>query len=181
MKVMIKTILFCVVSFLIITWFSQPQIDKSVAFTEDTVIVTPSRITQTSPPCLQMFYNIEKFSKKYQIPRNYAFGIAYAETRYGGPFHWTYKHSQESFAGAIGPMQIMPSTADLMWPGKNISRKRLMQDIAFNVETSMKLLQKLHNKYGDWKTVFGAYNTGRPCVNGYAIMVYNYKPKFQEQ
>jgi hypothetical protein len=39
----------------------------------------------------------------------------------------------------------------------------------------MKVLRKLYNKYGDWKTVFGCYNTGRPCVNGYAVRVYNHQ------
>ena len=29
--------------------------------------------------------------------------------------------------------------------------------------------------YKDWKVAFGAYNTGRPVVNQYALDVYNYK------
>jgi len=52
---------------------------------------------------------------------------------------------------------------------------KLKGDIAYNVMTSMKLLRTLYDKYGDWKTVFGAYNTGRPMVNQYALDVYNYK------
>jgi len=66
-----------------------------------------------------------------------------------------------------------------MWPGKKISKKKLMNNIEFNVETSMKLLNKLYEKHNDWKLVFGCYNTGKPCVNGYAIKVYEYKLNFQ--
>ena len=50
------------------------------------------------------------------------------------------------------------------------------KDIKYNVYTSMKLLRILFDKNGDWKTVFGEYNTGRPCINGYSHKVYNYKP-----
>ena len=38
------------------------------------------------------------------------------------------------------------------------------------------MLKKLKRIHGDWKLAFGAYNTGRPCVNGYAEKVYNYTP-----
>lgn len=137
-------------------------------------------IDTQSPPCLQMYYAIEKYAKQYEIPLDYAYGIAYYETRYTGPFQWKYKHSQKSYAGAVGPMQIMPSTADMMWPEKDkINTAFLMNNINFNVETSMKLLKRLHGKYNDWSTVFGCYNTGRPCVNEYAKNVYNYKPNFK--
>jgi hypothetical protein len=39
-------------------------------------------------------------------------------------------------------------------------------------------LRRLKNKYGDWKVVFGCYNTGRPIVNDYAHKVYNYDPQW---
>jgi soluble lytic murein transglycosylase-like protein len=130
------------------------------------------------PPCLQMYFCIEKYAEMYKIPKKYAYGIAFAETRYEGPFHWKYTQKRTSTAGALGPMQIMPSTARMMWPDSSITNNKLMTDIEFNVHTSMKLLRKLHNRYGDWKVVFGAYNTGRPCINGYAQNVYSHKPKF---
>jgi hypothetical protein len=132
-------------------------------------------INSQSPPCLQMYYYIEKYSEQYGIPRNYAFGIAFKETRYEGPFHWKYNPGQESYVGAVGPMQIMPATANMMWKGKTIKKQILKNDIGFNVETSMKLLRHLYDRYGNWQIVFGAYNTGRPMVNQYALDVYNYK------
>jgi len=133
-----------------------------------------SPVKSTDPPCLQMYFYIEKYADSCNIPRQYAYGIAFAETRYNGPFHWRYNHAQTSYVGAEGPMQIMLPTAH----GNNddkVSRERLRTDIKYNVRTSMKLLRKLHNKYKNWKIVFGCYNTGRPCINGYAENVYNHK------
>lgn len=136
------------------------------------------KVSIQDPPCLQMYFNIEKYAEMYNIPKDYAYGIAFVETRYEGPFHWKYNQKQISIAGALGPMQIMPSTAELTWPDSTISNNRLMTDIEFNVHTSMKILRSLYNRYRDWKLVFGAYNTGSPCVNEYAQTVYSYNPKF---
>jgi soluble lytic murein transglycosylase-like protein len=135
-------------------------------------------IDQTSPPCLQMYYLIDKYAEQYDIPRKYAYGIAYCETRYTNPFQWNYNHKQTSYAGAVGPMQVMMPTARMMWPKRKFTKADLKDNIQFNVETSMKLLRYLHNRYGNWKLVFGAYNTGRPMVNQYALNVYNYNLKF---
>ena len=129
-----------------------------------------------APTPIKMFNSIENYSKKYDVPLKYALGVAYVETRYSGPFHWSYNPCQKSPSGALGPMQIMPSTANSIWD-KSISRSDLASDIDLNVETSMKVLRKLHNKYGDWKLVFGCYNTGKPCVNEYANRVYNFNPQ----
>lgn len=142
---------------------------------EEEKIRHTNKIDYTSPPCLQMFYFIEKYSEKYQIPKNFAYGIAWKETRYQGPFHWDYHPAQESFAGAVGPMQVMPSTAVLVWE-KNITKQQLKNDIELNVETSMKLLRHLYDTYNNWKIAFGAYNTGRPLINEYALDVYSYDP-----
>jgi hypothetical protein len=135
-------------------------------------------VDENTPPCLQMHYYIQKYAKEYNVPLPYAYGIANCETAYKGPFHWKYNPAQTSCVGAVGPMQVMPSTAEWVWK-KDVSTKQLREDVRFNVETSMKYLQYLHGIYKDWKTVFGCYNTGRPCVNNYAIKVYNYKPIVQ--
>lgn len=133
-----------------------------------------SPVTKTDPPCLQMYYYIEKYADSFNIPKRFAYGIAYNETRYEGPFHWTYKHNQTSIANAVGPMQVMRGTANYI-NHDNVSISKLRNNIEYNVMTSMKLLHKLHNLYGDWKTTFGAYNCGYPCINGYAVKVFNHK------
>lgn len=127
------------------------------------------------PPSIKMFSSLVENAEKYNIPIKYALGIAYVETRYQGPTQWSYNPALTSSAGALGPMQVMPSTAKLIWGG-TISKKKLKEDIDFNVETSMRLLNKLYQKYKNWKIVFGCYNTGTPCVNEYAEKVYNFKP-----
>ena len=134
----------------------------------------PDSIDQGAPPSLQMYKYIKAYADTFDIPLRYAFGIAYAETRYEGPFQWKYNPAQISCAGAVGPMQVMVSTARYI-NKDNVSKEKLRTDIKYNVYTSMKLLRRLHNLRGNWKLVFGEYNTGRPCVNGYAERVYNHK------
>jgi soluble lytic murein transglycosylase-like protein len=127
-----------------------------------------------NPPCLEVYYRIKEYADSFDIPLRYAFGIAYAETRYEGPFQWKYNPAQTSCVGAVGPMQVMPSTA--RWINKDqVSSEYLRTNIRYNVYTSMKLLRKLYNLRGDWKLVFGEYNTGRPCVNDYANRVYHHQ------
>jgi soluble lytic murein transglycosylase-like protein len=131
-------------------------------------------VNQKDPPCVQMYTYIEMYADTFDIPKRFAYGVANVETGYRGPFHWNYNPSQGSSAGALGPMQIMLETARRN-NHDNVSKHKLRNDIQYNVRTSMLVLRKLYNKYGDWKTVFGCYNTGRPCVNGYAHRVYNHK------
>lgn len=148
------------------------RIDGTVAFIK--------KIERTDPACLQLYYYIEQYADSFNIPRKYAFGIANVETSYNGPFDWDYNHARTSSAGAVGPMQIMPMTDAFInhCEVTKSSVKRLKTDIEYNVKTSMKLLRWLHDKYGDWKVVFGWYNTGRPVINEYAVRVYRYQPKW---
>ena len=133
-----------------------------------------SPVNRTDPPCLQMYYYIEKYADSFNIPKRFAYGIASHETGYKGPFHWHYNPSLSSSAGAQGAMQVMVGTAKLV-NHETVSASKLRNDIEYNVMTSMKLLRKLHNLYGDWQTTFGAYYCGYPCINGYAVQVYNHQ------
>ncbi len=142
-----------------------------------TYVETGTVLPTNEPPCIQMYYYIEQYSKQYNIPRKYAYGIAYKETGYRGPFHWHYNHRLTSSAGALGPMQIMPTTATHI-NGQRVPNEKLKTDIEYNVETSMKLLKTLKEKYGSWEVAFGAYNTGRPMVNQYAHDVYRFEPNW---
>lgn len=148
--------------------------EKEPTSTQDVRI--PDSIDRGSPPSLQMYKYIKAYADTFNIPIRYAFGVAYAETRYGGPFHWKYNHAQTSYTGAEGPMQILLSTA--RWVNKdNVSREQLRTDIKYNIRTSMKYLNMLYKTYKSWGTVFGYYNTGYPRINGYARNVLNYKLK----
>lgn len=149
--------------------------DGSTSGTEIDYSALPDSIRRNPPPCIRLHECIVKYAEEYEIPMDYAFGIAYQETRYSGAFHWKYDHRQTSFAGALGPMQVMYATAKGLFPKREFTREQLRDDIDFNVHCSMKLLRRLYERHGDWKLVFGAYNTGRPLVNGYAINVYNFR------
>ena len=128
----------------------------------------------SSPTPLKMYELIDHYSDIYEIPKHIAFNVAFLETRYKGPFDWKYKPEQTSYAGAVGPMQIMPSTANFVNKQK-ISKGHLKNDIELNIKTSMKLLHYLYKRYGNWNIVCGCYNTGRPIVNGYASFCVNNK------
>ena len=161
LKLITKLVLICVASMVLTS-----------AVTSDTVLdpylkdVNDENIVN-STPAIQMYFYIKKYAEEFSIPEPYAFSLAYQETRYRGPLDLKYNHKQKSYAGALGPMQIMPATAKLIY-GMTIPKYKLMSDINLNVMISMKLLRRLHNKYNDWGLVFGAYNTGRPCINRYA-------------
>jgi soluble lytic murein transglycosylase-like protein len=140
----------------------------------------PKEMLLTSPPCIFMFESIEKYSTKYKIPRYIAYNIAFKETTYLGPFHWKYNPSRESCVGAVGPMQVMPATANFI-NKFNTSKDNLRSNVSFNVETSMKYLNYLYKRYKKWDIVCGCYNTGRPIINEYARYCssnVNYKSKW---
>jgi len=141
---------------------------------EETAPLPHREVALKNPPCVRMHRCIEKYSEEFRIPKSIAYGVAYHETRYQGALHWDYDHRKSSGAGALGPMQVMYSTAKWLFPKENFSREDLKNDIDFNVKCSMKLLRNLHDKYKDWKKALGAYNTGRPVVNTYANSVYNF-------
>ena len=119
-----------------------------------------------SPTSLLMYQSIEKYSEKYNIPKYVAYNVAYRETSYRGPFDWTYKHNQTSSTGALGPMQILSSTANWI-EGEKIDRNELKTNIELNIELSMKYLSMLYKRYPNWAVVCGYYNTGYPKVNYY--------------
>lgn len=124
------------------------------------------------PVSLKMYEIIEELSLKYNIPKHIAYNVAFKETRYEGPFDWNYNPYLTSSAGAEGPMQIMPATANGI-NKKKIDTETLRTDLRLNVETSMKLLRRLYDKYGNWSIVCGYYNTGQPIVNDYASFCSN--------
>lgn len=170
---MIKTKLITILILAGIVFMSLSLKTETFNIVEDEYLVgVDSSNVVNSAPSIQMYFYIKKYAAEFEIPEAYAFSLAYQETRYGGPMDLNYNHKQTSFAGALGPMQIMPATGKYML-GKSISNKQLMTDISTNVYISMKLLRHLHDRYNDWGLVFGAYNTGRPCVNQYSRNILN--------
>jgi len=121
-----------------------------------------------SPASLQMYSSIEKYSKKYNVPKYVAYNVAFQETRYQGPFHWNYQPIHVSSAGAVGPMQIITKYS-YKYVGRYVSPNELMTNIDMNVMVSMKMLRAWYNKYQDWGLACGGYNTGQGVLNSYAV------------
>lgn len=124
-------------------------------------------VGDNKPISLDMYERLEKYSDEYCIPKHIFYNVAFLETKYRGPFDFNYRHNRVSSAGAVGPMQIMPSTANFV-NGQRVPVKLLKNDLETNIHTSAKILKLLYDKYGDWALVCGYYNTGRPIINSYA-------------
>lgn len=107
------------------------------------------------------------------MPKWVIYNISYKETRYRGPLDWCYNPYQTSNSGALGPMQIMPMTSRSI--NGEVSKTKLKFDLECNISTSIKLLKKLYEKWGDWEIVCGCYNTGKPIINEYARYCANFR------
>ena len=117
---------------------------------------------------LQMYESIEHWSDSFNIPKHIAYNVAWLETRYQGPFHFDYNPYQTSSAGAVGPMQIITRWAK-PYVRKRLTEKELKTNIDLNVKISMQMLRKWYSIHHDWTLACGAYNSGSPIRNGYAI------------
>ena len=117
------------------------------------------------PPSIQMEFYLQKHALENNIPYIYLRRCAELETTYLGPHQFSYNPFVKSKAGALGPMQVMPSTALRVWKGSNIKntkqiKHRLQYDINFNIATSAKYLRLLYKKHKNWTVVFSIYNQG---------------------
>ena len=129
---------------------------------------------------LQMYESIEHWSDSFNIPKHIAYNVAYLETHYQGPFHFHYNPYQKSYAGAVGPMQIITRWAR-PYVRRHINEKELKTNIDLNVKISMQMLHNWYSIHGDWTLACGAYNSGRPIRNDYAQYAAsnkNYKNKW---
>ena len=117
---------------------------------------------------LQMYESIEHWSDSFNIPKHVAYNVAYLETRYQGPFDFDYNPYQKSFAGAVGPMQVITRWAH-PYAKRRLTEKELKTNIDLNVKISMQMLRKWYSIHGDWTLACGAYNSGRPIRNDYAV------------
>lgn len=75
----------------------------------------------------------------------------------------------ESVAGAMGLMQLMPSTFE--WLTTSVLKENLPQQKITDPQTNIRygtyMLSWLYNLLGDWETVFAAYNAGIGNVNSW--------------
>jgi soluble lytic murein transglycosylase-like protein len=117
---------------------------------------------------LQMYESIEHWSDSFDVPKYIAYNVAYLETGYRGPFDFNYNPYQTSHMGAQGPMQIITRWAH-PYAGRRLSDKELKTNIDLNVKISMQMLRRWYSIHRDWTLACGAYNSGQPIRNDYAV------------
>jgi len=117
---------------------------------------------------LQMYESIEHWSDSFDVPKYIAYNVAYLETGYRGPFDFDYNPYQTSHMGAQGPMQIITRWAH-PYAGRRLSDKELKTNIDLNVKISMQMLRRWYSIHRDWTLACGAYNSGQPIRNDYAV------------
>lgn len=106
----------------------------------------------------------KKYSIKYDVPLKYILRVMKHETGYriDDTLYNPYKKEMVSSSGALGPMQILPSTARSVWRDTLIVniKYKLQYDIDFSIHSSVKFIAILYNKYHNWLRVFSVYNLG---------------------
>ena len=101
---------------------------------------------------------VESCALTYDVPPQIIYAVIKTESNF--------RPDVVSSAGAVGLMQIMPSTffwlADLMGEEHPISA---LTDPAINIKYGTFFLRYLYDYYGDYETAFAAYNAGMGNVS----------------
>ncbi len=116
-------------------------------------------------------------SERKSYPLEYTSYVDIASERFGVPKRIIYAvirtesgfdSSAESPAGAIGLMQITEATFEEISGKRGDSyEKGMMYDPSTNIRYGTYYLSYLYKYFGDWDTVFAAYNAGMGTVSGW--------------
>ncbi len=102
---------------------------------------------------------VEQYANEYGVPIDLVYAVMKTESGFDS--------SAVSSKGAIGLMQMMPSTFE--WLTDDILREYLGIGMLYDPETNIKYgtyyLSRLYNRFGDWDTALAAYNGGEGNVS----------------
>ena len=100
---------------------------------------------------------IKYASQKYDVSPSLVASVIFAES--------SYLPDTKSNRGAVGLMQILPSTAEWLCKktGQNYSQELLTNPL-YNIELGTYYLSYLFNKFNDVATVLASYNAGEGNV-----------------
>ena len=103
---------------------------------------------------------IEKYAEEFDVPKEVCYAVVWAESGFD--------ETALSHAGAVGLMQLMPSTFSYL-AAKH--RETLDPEQIYDAETNLRLgifyLSMLYARFGVWETVYAAYNAGPGRVSGW--------------
>ena len=102
---------------------------------------------------------VETYSAEFGVPADLVWSVMKTESGFDS--------SAVSYKGAVGLMQMMPSTFE--WLTDDILREYLGVGMLYDPETNIKYctyyLSRLYNRFGDWDTALAAYNGGEGNVS----------------
>lgn len=102
---------------------------------------------------------VRHYAKQYDVPENLIYAIIRTESGFDP--------DAVSSVGAIGLMQVMPST--FRWLSDDMLGEGLADGMLYDPETNIRYgiyyLHRLYLRYGDWQTVCAAYNAGNGTVD----------------
>ena len=102
---------------------------------------------------------VKKYAHEYNVSEELVYAVIKTESGFDS--------SAVSIKGAIGLMQMMPSTFE--WLTNDIMREHLDRGMLYDPETNIKYgtyyLSRLYNRFGDWDTAIAAYNGGEGNVS----------------
>ena len=128
--------------------YSKAQIDQALK---------GKKVAQLGMPAHTDKGVVERAAKSEGVPPELLWGVYGAETNYG-------QNHNDSGAGAEGPFQFMPGTADSYVPGGRAN----VHDFPKAAKGAAKLLGRLLKKYhGNQQLAAAAYNAGEGAVDKY--------------
>ena len=104
---------------------------------------------------------VEAYAAQYDVPPNILYAVIKTESGFDA--------SAVSPDDAVGLMQLVPGT--FRWLSDDVLHEYLDDGMRYDPETNVRygacLLSRLYYVYGDWETVFAAYNAGSGNVDSW--------------
>ncbi len=123
---------------------------EAVAFVQDYISKQGKELLSMKAWALPYFRVMEGVLLAYGIPK---------EMKYLAVIESHLKTNEDSWAGAVGPWQLMPETGRLMGLTVNGYHDQ-RRNYVLSTEAAAKYLKQLYAQLGDWLLVVAAYNGG---------------------